>query len=166
VRKPWATTGRGRGNQRNIINSLYLDPSELERHNLSIAEKYKIIKEKEVRYEAYQLEDADYVIVAYGTMARICRSAIEILAEANIRVGLLRPITLWPFPNQAFQAISPKTKGILCAELSLGQMIDDVRIAVEGSFPIAFFGRAGGMMPEPNEIVEAILHFPKGGDAR
>lgn len=165
VSKPWATTGHGRGEQRNIINSLYLDPGELEQHNLSIAEKYKIIKEKEVRYEAYQLEDADYVIVAYGTMARICRSAIEILAESKIKVGMIRPITLWPFPMKAFQSISPKTKGILCAELSLGQMIDDVRIAVEGAFPIAFFGRAGGMMPEPNEIVNAIHHFPKGGDA-
>jgi 2-oxoglutarate ferredoxin oxidoreductase subunit alpha len=99
------------------------------------------------------------VIVAYGTTARICRSAIEALKEKNIHVGMIRPITLWPFPKKAFDLIPKTTKGIMVCEMSMGQMIDDVLISNKGRLPVAFFGRAGGMVPEPEEIVDAIIHF-------
>lgn len=154
--KTWATRTRAKNKERQIVNSLYLDPQELENHNWHLQEKYQLIAKNEVRYEAIGLEDAEYVIVAYGTMARICLSAIEMLKKENIHVGMIRPITLWPFPELAFDKISSQTKSILCAELSCGQMIDDVKIAVAGRFPVAFFGRAGGMIPEPEEIADAI----------
>jgi 2-oxoglutarate ferredoxin oxidoreductase subunit alpha len=105
------------------------------------------------------MEHAEYVIVAYGTTARICRSAIEALKEKGIQVGMIRPITLWPFPRKAFDLIPKSVKGILVCEMSMGQMIDDVLISNKGRLPVGFFGRAGGMVPEPDEIVDAILHF-------
>lgn len=153
--KEWATRGK-HTRERNVVSSLHLDPAELEQHNIHLQQKYQLIKEKEVRYEAINLKGADYVIVAYGTMARIALSAIKSLEKQGIKVGMIRPITLWPFPEAAFDEIDATTKGILCCEMSAGQMIDDVRLAVYRRFPIAFFGRTGGMIPDPTEIIEAV----------
>jgi len=158
-KKDYATTGTKNHPGRNIINSLYLDPQELEDHTKLLYAKYDQIKQNETRYELVNMENAEYVIVAYGTMARICRSAIEILGNQGIKVGMIRPISLWPYPKAAFDKIPFGCKGILCAEMSMGQMLDDVQIANRGRFPVAFFGRTGGMVPEPEEIVAAIRHF-------
>jgi pyruvate/2-oxoacid:ferredoxin oxidoreductase alpha subunit len=127
--------------------------------NSALKNKYNEIIKHETQFEMINMENAEYVIVAYGTTARICRSAIEALKEKKINVGMIRPITLWPFPRKAFDLIPRTTKGILVCEMSMGQMIDDVFISNKGRLPVGFYGRAGGMVPEPEEIVEAILHF-------
>ena len=157
--KDYATTGTRYHKGRHVVNSLHLDPVELEAHNQKLHEKYEQIKKEETRFETVGLEQADYVIVAYGTMSRIARSAIELLTSEGIRVGLIRPITLWPYPKQAFDMIPETCQGILCAEMSMGQMLDDVLIANKNRLPVAFYGRTGGMVPEPEEIVDAIKHF-------
>jgi len=158
--KTWAAIGtKYHPGTRNVANSLYINPIELEQHNLHLQEKYQLMKENETKVELINIENADYVIVAYGTMSRICRSAIEMLKKDGINVGMIRPITLWPFPKKAFDQISPNTKGILCAEMSMGQMIDDVMIADRGRHDIGFFGRTGGVVPEPEEVVDAIKNF-------
>ena len=157
--KTYATIGTDYHEGRNIINSLGLDPVYLEKHNFDLQAKYNEIVKHETQFEMINMEHAEYVIVAYGTTARICRSAIEALKEKNIHVGMIRPITLWPFPKKAFDLIPKITKGIMVCEMSMGQMIDDVLISNKGRLPVAFFGRAGGMVPEPEEIVDAIIHF-------
>jgi len=158
--KDWATTGTRNHSGRNIVNSLNIDPVKLEQQNLKMQKKYQNVIKNETKYELVGFEDnPEYVIVAYGTMSRIVRSAIESLKEQGIRVGLLRPISLWPFPKEAFAKIPASVKGILTCEMSLGQMLDDVRIANNGKFPVGFFGRTGGMIPEPEEVEHAIRHF-------
>ncbi len=159
--KDWATTGtKNHPGRRNIANSLFLDPAKLEKHNIHLQEKYKEIKKNETLYELVNMEeDPDYVIVAYGTMARICRSSIKMLKEKGINVGMIRPITVWPYPEKAFDKIPESTKGILCCELSMGQMLDDVLISNKGRHKVGFFGRSGGMIPDPEEIVDAIINF-------
>ena len=158
--KNWATNGTiNHPGRRNVANSLHLDPYGLEQHNIHLQKKYKEIAKNETQYELINMEDAEYVIVAYGTMARICRSAIEILNEKGIKVGMIRPITLWPYPEAAFEQIPENTKGILCCELSMGQMLDDVLIANNGKHRVGFFGRSGGVLPDPEEIVDAIINF-------
>lgn len=157
--KTYATTGTDHHEGRNIINSLGLDPVYLEKHNLALQAKYREITKNEVKVELIGVEDADYVIVAYGTVSRIARSAIETLKEKGIKVGLIRPITLWPYPKKAFDLIPKTCKGILVAEMSMGQMLDDVLISNKGRHKVGFYGRAGGMVPDPEEIVDAILHF-------
>lgn len=152
--KDWAACGSGK---KRLVNSLYLDPAELERHNFRLFEKYRMMEENEQRYELVKMEEAEFAIVAYGTMARIARSALELLEEAGVKTGLIKPISLWPFPKKAFSELPASLKGLLVAELSLGQMLDDVKISNEGRLPIAFFGRTGGMLPEPEEIAEAVL---------
>jgi len=161
--KDWATTGTKGQRKPNVINSLYIDPKLLEDHNLRLEAKYAKMKENEVRYEEYNLEDAEVVIVAYGTTSRVAKNAIAKCAEEGIKVGLIRPITLWPFPDVAFDKISDKTKAVLTVEMSTGQMIDDVKIAVNGRKPVYFYGRTGGMVPTPNAIVEEIKKII-GGD--
>ncbi len=158
--KDYASNGTDQhGGTKNVINSLFLDPVELEKHNHKLFKKYQLIKKEETKVETIGLEEADYVIVAYGTMARIARSAIETLKEQGIKVGMIRPITIWPYPKKAFDQINSNCKGILCAEMSMGQMLDDVLISNKGRFEVGFFGRVGGMVPEPEEVVEAILNF-------
>ncbi|MDR5659829.1 3-methyl-2-oxobutanoate dehydrogenase subunit VorB [Serpentinicella sp. ANB-PHB4] len=152
--KDWAATGTEEKRDPNIINSLFLDPVELEQHNFKLDKKYKAIEEKEVRCEMYKMEDAELVMVAYGTTSRIVKNAIDALREENIKVGLLRPITLWPFPNREFTELPSSTKALLTVEMSMGQMIDDVKIANEGRLPVHFYGRAGGMIPTPEAIIE------------
>ena len=158
--KSWALTGK-KGSTRHVISSLYLDPAELEKHNLKLNKKYQLMIKNEQKWEMINCENADMIIVAYGTMSRICRSAILMLKSKNINVGILRPITIWPFPELAFKEIPNTVKGIMVCELSLGQMIDDVKIANNGRLPVSFFGRVGGMLPEPEDIVEAIIKFNK-----
>ncbi len=153
---PWATVGRTRERQPNIITSLELDAAVMERRNLHLQEKYRTIREREVRYETLQTEDADYLIVAFGSAARIAQKSIELLREQGIRVGLLRPITLWPFPDEALRQAAQGKRGVLVVEINAGQMVQDVRLALRHALPIAHFGRLGGIVPEPEEIVDAL----------
>jgi len=158
--KDWATNGIiNHPGRRNVANSLYLDPALLEQHNFKLQAKYNQIKKNETRFELVNFDNPEYVIVAYGTMARICRSAIEMLKKDGIEVGMIRPITLFPYPEKAFDQIPKKAKGILTCELSMGQMLDDVLIANNGRHKVGFFGRTGGMVPDPEEIVDAIKSF-------
>ena len=153
---PWATIGRKKDRKPNIMTSLELKPEVMEERNLMMQEKYRKIRETEVRYEMQYCEDADYVIVAFGSAARIAEKSIESAREQGIKVGLFRPITLWPFPTQEIHHLAESTKGILVAEINAGQMVEDVRLAVNGLVPVAHFGRLGGIVPEPEEIVEAL----------
>ena len=160
--KDWATTGTQGKRKPNIINSLYLQPEELEEHNKRLQAKYKAIMENEVKVESYNIEDADVVIAAYGTTSRIARTAISQLEEEGYKVGLIRPITLWPYPYDEFEKINPNCKGILTVEMNTGQMLDDVKIAVKGKHPVYFYGRTGGMVPTPNEIIEKVKEIYGG----
>lgn len=153
---PWATVGRSKERQPNIITSLELKPEVMEQRNLHLQAKYNEIKEKEVRYETMQMEDADYMIVAFGSAARLAEKAIEIAREEGIKVGLFRPITLWPFPEKQIAEMARKTKGVLVVEINAGQMVDDVRLAVNGEERVEHFGRLGGIVPEPEEIVNVL----------
>ena len=153
---PWAAVGRPATRKPNIITSLELTSEVMEQRNLHLQEKYSEIKAKEVRFETQQLDDADYMIVSFGSASRIAESAIEIAREEGIRVGLFRPITLWPFPEEQIRKAAEGKKGILVAEINAGQMVEDVRLAVNGAVPVAHFGRLGGIVPEPDEIVNAL----------
>ena len=153
---PWATTGRPKSRKPNIITSLELKPELMEVRNIHLQAKYRTIEENEVRFEAIACDDADYLIVAFGSMARIGQKAMEIARAEGIKVGILRPITLWPFPTKALQAEAQKVKGILVTELNAGQMIEDVKLAVNGTVNVQHFGRLGGIVPDPDEIVSAL----------
>lgn len=153
---PWAANGRREGRKPNIITSLELDPAVMEKRNLHLQAKYAEIEEKEIRYEEIDCEDAEYLIVAFGSCARIAQKAIEHAREKGVKVGLFRPITLWPFPSKPLFERSKKLKGILVVELNSGQMIEDVNLAVKCSLPVEHFGRLGGIVPDPDEVVEAL----------
>ena len=153
---PWATTGKDANRERNIITSLDLDSNKQEIFNHKLQAKYKEIQENEVRFEEIQTEDAEYIFVAYGTSSRICQKSIQIAREKGIKVGLLRPITLFPFPSKRLLELSKQVKGMLAVEMSAGQMIEDVKLAVECSIPVEHFGRMGGIIPSPGEVVEAL----------
>ncbi len=153
--KDWATTGTGNSRQPNIVNSLHLDPETLEVFNKKLQAKYAVVRENEVRYESYRLKDAELVFVSYGTSSRIVRNAIDDLAEQGVRVGMIRPQTLWPFPFKAFEEIGPSTRALLSVEMSEGQMVDDIKIASRGRWPVGFYGRSGGMVPLQTDIVKA-----------
>ena len=153
---PWAATGRSKNRKPNIITSLEMQPEIMEQRNLHLQEKYRTIEENEVRFETIDCDGADYLIVAFGSMARISQKAIEIAREEGIKVGILRPITLWPFPTKALAEMAKRVKGILVAELNAGQMIEDVKLAVNGKVNVQHFGRLGGIVPNPDEIVEAL----------
>ena len=141
--------------QANIITSLELKPEEMEKNNIRFQAKYKEIEENEVRFEEIHCEDAEYLIVAFGSMARIGQKAMEMAREEGIKVGMLRPITLWPFPTKAIAAYADKVKGMLVTD-DAGQMIEDVRLAVNGKVNVEHFGRLGGIVPDPDEIVIAL----------
>ncbi|MGZ6268971.1 MAG: 3-methyl-2-oxobutanoate dehydrogenase subunit VorB [Candidatus Limnocylindrales bacterium] len=151
----WALTGAD-GRPPRVIKSLDLQAEDLERHNLELQAKFREIARREVRWSGQQLEDAEYVIVAYGTAARVGRTAVARGRARGLKVGLFRPITLWPFPERELGRLSARVRGILVVELSAGQMVEDVRLAVEGRCPVAFHGRMGGMVPTPDEVVEAL----------
>ena len=153
---PWATTGRKGGREPNIITSLELDPSIMEKRNLHLLEKYRQIEENEVLYEEIGCEDADYLLVAFGSSARICQKAMEVARGEGLKLGLLRPITLWPFPTKAISDRADKVKGILSVELNAGQMVEDVRLAVNGRVKVEHFGRLGGIVFTPDEIIAAV----------
>ncbi|MCC3870384.1 3-methyl-2-oxobutanoate dehydrogenase subunit VorB [Terrisporobacter mayombei] len=149
--KTWAANGTKGERIPNVINSLYLQSEELEQHNLKLEKKYQTIEENEVQYEMYHTEDAELVFVAYGTVSRIVKTTVDQMREEGHKVGLIRPKTLWPFPDKAFAEI-PNAKNLLVVEMSLGQMIDDVKLACECKLPVDFYGRSGGMVPSPAEI--------------
>lgn len=153
----WATTGKTPDRERNIITSLDLDPARHERHNQKLQVKYQKIRDNEVRYEAIDCDDADYLFVAYGSCARICQRSVKLARDRGIKAGLIRPITLFPFPSVEIGRMAGKLKGILTVEMSSGQMIEDVRLAVDGKIPVALHGRMGGMVPSPEEVFEALL---------
>ena len=160
-RYPWAATGRKAGRSSNIFTSLELNPEVQETHNLHLQEKYARIRRNEVHYEEYMCEDADYLVVAFGSAARMAQKAIEELRQKGIRAGLLRPITLWPFPYECIARLATGVKGILCAEINAGQMLQDIRLAVEGRTPVSHYGRLGGMVPTPEEIEEALIKMTR-----
>jgi len=155
--KPWATTG-AKGRKPNIINSLYLDPEKLEAHNWALAAKYAAMAKSECRHEEWNLDGVvDVLFVAYGTVARICKTAIEALKERGVKAGLFRPITLFPYPGEALGNAAEKAAHVLVSELSCGQMVEDARYHVAGKRPVAFYGRAGGMIMTPEELVDEAL---------
>jgi len=156
VDKPWATTGTGLKREKNYITSVYINPDELEKVNDRLQAKYSEIEENEVMYEETDCEGADIVICAYGLAARITRNVMKIAAGEGIKVGLLRPITLWPFPKEAVSSLSEKTRVVMSLELSAGQMVEDVRLAINGKLPVHFYGRTGGNLPSQNEILVKI----------
>ncbi len=163
--KEWATTGTDMKRKKNIINSLFIEPKDLEDLVLARQKKYDEIEKNEVRYEAEGIEDADIVLVAYGTTARIAKTAMAKAKAKGLKVGIIRPITLWPFPYEAFEKAleGGKKKTFLAVEMSMGQMVDDVKIAVNGRADVEFFGRTGGIVPTPNEILNKIEEIA-GGD--
>ena len=153
---PWATNGMGlKGRKYNYMSSLEFDPLVMEDRNQKMAEKYRKIEAEEVDYELYKADDAEYLIVAYGISSRISMKAVDLLRESGIKVGMLRPKTLWPFPNKILNTLAANLKAILCVEQSEGQMIKDVRLAVEGQVTVYHTGRSGGMISSPTEVVEA-----------
>ncbi len=153
---PWAATGRKMSRKNNIITSLELKPEVMEQNNLRFQAKYKQIEENEVRYEEILCDDAEYLLVAFGCSARICQKACEIARAEGIKLGLLRPITLWPFPTKAIAGYANKVKAMLSVELNAGQMVEDVRLAVNGKVPVEHYGRLGGIVFTPDEIVNAV----------
>jgi len=155
-RCPWATTGKDANRERNIITSLDLDPNKQEIFNHKLQAKYKQIEENEVRFEEIQTEDAEYLFVAYGTSSRICQKSVQLARAKGLKVGLLRPITLFPFPSKRLLELSKQVKGILSVEMSAGQMIEDIKLAVHCNIPVEHFGRMGGIIPSPEEVVEAL----------
>ncbi len=153
---PWALTGRSADREGNFITSLVMDPRVMENINHRLEEKYKRMAEEEVRYEEKWCEDADMVVVAYGSVARISEKAVSLAREAGLKVGLLRPITLFPFPMKPIAALCGRVKRFLSVEMSMGQMVEDVKLAVSGRADVEFFGRCGGVVPTPEEVFEEI----------
>lgn len=153
VPKPWATTGKTPDRKRNIITSLHIDPDAMERINLHLQEKYRTIALNEVRWQEVMTDDAEWLLVAYGLAARIAHRAVELAREQGIRAGLLRPITLFPFPSEPIANLAARTRGILTVEMNAGQMVEDVRLAVNGRVPVSFYGRMGGVIPSPEEVL-------------
>ena len=162
IEKPWAVTGTKGEREHNIINSLYLVPEVLEKSNEERFERYRKIEEEEVRYEEYRMEDAEYCLVAYGIAARVAKNAVVSLREQGIKAGLIRPITVWPFPKKAINAAADKVKAFVSVELSMGQMIEDVKLAEECRKPVYLCSRSGGMIPDPEQIIELVKNVEGG----
>ncbi len=161
--KPWATTGTKLEREHNIVNSLFLAPEELEKFNFDRYERYKYIEEHEAMYEEYLVDDADIVIAAFGIAARVSRSAVNEARKQGIKVGMIRPITLWPFPKAPFEKAAEHAKAFISVELSMGQMIEDVQLATKCKAPVTLCNRAGGMIPSPEQVLEAIKTAANGG---
>ena len=160
--KDWTVTGTQMKRKHNIINSLYLQPEELEKTNLERFERYKTIEENEARYESFMMEDAEYCVVAFGIASRVSKNAVKAAREMGIKVGMIRPITLWPFPKKPLAEAADKVKGFLSVELSMGQMIEDVKLATECKKPVELCNRVGGMIPTPEQVLEAIKKMAGG----
>ena len=153
----WATLGKPASRPGNIVTSLALDADVMEHHNRHLQAKYATIEAEEVRYETYKTEDAEYLIVAFGCMSRISENVVELAREDGIKLGVLRPITLYPYPEKALDALVPQMKSIMSVELNSGQMVEDVRRIAAGRVPVHFYGRQGGVIPSPEEIYEAFV---------
>ncbi len=160
--KPWALTGTECKRKHNVVNSLYLKPDELEKKNFERFEKYAEIEKNEAMWEEYMMDDAEICVVAFGIASRIAKNAVAEARKAGIKVGLIRPITLWPFPTKAHRAAADKVKSFISVELSMGQMIEDIKLATESKRPVTLCNRAGGMIPTPDEVLSAIQKAEKG----
>lgn len=160
--KPWALTGTECKRKHNIVNSLYLKPEELEVKNFGRYEKYKMVEENETMWEEYMMEDAQYCVVAFGIAARVAKNAVVAAREEGIKVGLIRPITLWPFPKAPLLAAADKVNGFISVELNMGQMIEDIRLATQCKKPVGLCNRAGGMIPSPDQVLQSIRNAQKG----
>lgn len=160
--KPWAANGHGGKRRHNIINSLYLKADELEQHVVERYKRYDIIKEKEPRAEEYLMEDAEIAIVAYGATSRVVKAAVKEARSMGIKAGCIRPITLWPYPYKVIEKYAPKVKCFLSVEMSMGQMVEDVKLGANGAAPVEFFGRTGGVIPEPGEVLGKIKELAGG----
>ncbi len=160
--KPWATNGTQMKREHNIVNSLSLVPEELEQLNLARYEKYDVVKQNEARYEEYYMDDAEVCIAAFGIAARVSLHAVEKARKEGMKVGLIRPITLWPFPEAPFKAAAEHVKHFISVELSMGQMIEDVRLATECRRPVTLYNRVGGMIPDPMQVLDAIRKVYEG----
>ena len=160
--KPWALTGTEGKRKHNIVNSLYLKPDELEKKNFERYERYKIVEENEPMWEEYMMEDAEICVVAFGIASRVAKNAIVAARAEGIKVGLIRPITLWPFPVKPLKAAADQVKSFISVELNMGQMIEDVRLATECKRPVTLCNRAGGMIPSPEQVLDAIRNAQKG----
>ena len=173
--KTWATNG-ARGRVHNIINSLWIDPEVMERLNLRMQAKYATVQQHEVRFDEYMTRDADLILIAYGSPARICKTVVDLARSERMKVGLLRPITLFPFPTPQIAALASSGKRFMVVEMSHGQMVEDVRLAVNGMADVAFYGRTGGSVPTPTEVLNqvrarfgkppVVSHYPRSGDSR
>ncbi len=161
VEKPWAVRGTKMERKHNIINSLYLKPDVLENVNFERYERYKTIEENEVMYEEYMMDDAEYCVVAFGIAARVAKNAVVAARKEGIKVGLIRPITLWPFPTEVLEKAADKVKGFVSVELSMGQMIEDVKLATKCRRPVTLCNRSGGMIPSPEQVLESIKNLAK-----
>ena len=159
--KPWATTGTKMEREHNIVNSLFLQPEALEKHNFSRYDRYRIIEENETMYEEYMMDDAEICVAAFGIAARVSKNAINEARKQGVKVGLIRPITLWPFPKAPFAKAAERVKSIISVELSMGQMIEDVKLATECRVPVTLCNRVGGMIPSPEQVLAAILDAQK-----
>jgi 2-oxoglutarate ferredoxin oxidoreductase subunit alpha len=160
---PWATTGKKKGQPRHITTSLFLDPHVQEKNVRTLHEKYERMKKEDVLYEEIQCEDAEYIIVAYGSSARICQKTVDLARAEGIKLGLFRPITLFPFPSNEIEKLSKQVKGFLSVELSMGQMIEDVKLAVKCNVPVIHFGRTGGVIHTPTEVFDFVKSTLIGG---
>lgn len=161
IDKPWAATGKTKDRERNIITSLFIQPEKMEQVNLTLMAKYAEVEKNEVRYEEIMTDDAEYLIVAYGLSARISHKVVILARENGLKLGLLRPITLWPFPALPIAKLADKVKGMMTLELNAGQMVDDVRLAVNGKVKVSHYGRMGGIIPSPEEVLEKFEEFIK-----
>ena len=160
--KPWALTGTKGERKHNIVNSLYLKPDELEVKNFQRYERYKVVEENEAMWEEYMMEDAELCVVAFGIASRVAKNAVVAARNEGIKVGLIRPITLWPFPKDALLAAADKVKGFISVELNMGQMIEDIRLYTQCKKPVGLCNRCGGMIPSPDEVLESIRKAEKG----
>ncbi|MFA5010959.1 MAG: 3-methyl-2-oxobutanoate dehydrogenase subunit VorB [Ignavibacteria bacterium] len=161
IDKPWAATGKTKDRERNIITSLFIQPEKMEQVNLTLMAKYAEVEKNEVRYEEIMTDDAEYLIVAYGLSARISHKVVILAREKGLKLGLLRPITLWPFPALPIAKLADQVKGMMTLELNAGQMVDDVRLAVNGKVKVSHYGRMGGIIPSPEEVLEKFEEFIK-----
>ena len=159
----WATVGKPADRDHNVITTLHIKPDKMELINIHLQKKYRLIEENEIRYEEIMCEDADYIITAFGLVARICTKAAELAREKGLKVGVIRPITLFPFPYEQIKSHTNNIKGILDVEMNAGQMIEDVKLSVEGKVPVEFYGRMGGIVPTPDEILESLENYIAGG---
>ena len=162
--KPWALTGTKMQRKHNIVNSLYLKPDELERKNFERYERYRTVEENEVMYEEYMMEDAEVCVVAFGIASRVAKNAVAQARSEGVKAGLIRPVTLWPFPSKVLRQAAEKVKSFVCVELNMGQMIEDVRLAIECTRPVGLCNRTGGMIPSPDQVLASIREAQKGGN--